>query len=476
MMSTNRSSSNVEESPAEMRGHSSSTTASRDPVKWSFSRWLRRFCRANPLFWSPWIESVGQRIFEICPHWLKNHVATVYHWNTVTAFRRIRLASASPSNMSKWIAQFWHLYPRVYNATLQIRQSLQSTPTDVAKEAFDRAQAGQSDVGVYRTPRYDVYVPQCKTSREPLCQGILLFPGAGVDHTAYSRVAMELAAGAESACRYVVVVPSGRQSLNLVLVENGWNVRRIQQVCLQVQRNEFLDYAREPQDKRNRQNQTRITVQKWFLMGHSLGAFIACRLCLELGTLQQQEQDLREVQQRRDAARLEQHGSISPFGGRRCLACFQWSSRPTDEMLAVNIATDRIVMWGVAPFVDFVPLLPLPALSLPRILMLQAANDQLRQWMIQSNPDVLNEFYSRLNQVASDVKEEFLPLETSSHDGFADYTLANTAPPVEGKRAPTTADCVSAEDGLEQMKTTAHLNELQQRGAVDRTIRFLFPC
>jgi pimeloyl-ACP methyl ester carboxylesterase len=250
---------------------------------------------------------------------------------------------------------------------------------------------------VYRTRRYDVYLPppapagtSASTSTSNHSHAILFLPGAGVEHVAYSAPATLL-----SNAGYTVVVVSA-EPLLMGLPELGTTVSAMRRIQQAVERRHY--HSAFPSKRAARKN-TGITPRlkmTWALLGHSMGSFTACQLAEE----------------------------------------FCKSNMGDTE------ANSKVVMWGSAPFIDYLP--DLSGQQRLPILVVQGSRDVIIQAF--GTEELTKLFWQRLPEDSAE-----LVLAGGTHSGFANYLALRPQ---------------REEDGINN-------NEEQHRQAVQATVDFL---
>jgi alpha-beta hydrolase superfamily lysophospholipase len=226
---------------------------------------------------------------------------------------------------------------------------------------------------VYRTRRYDVYLPPpapARTTYTPVfttttttTNAILFLPGMGVEQVAYSVPATML-----SNAGYTVVVVSA-EPLLYGLPAVGTNVssmRRIQRGIEQRHYHSSFRFKRAAGKKSSKTSTpSRQPKMTWALLGHSLGAFTVCQLAEE----------------------------------------FCKSSDTTKANL-------KVVLWAVAPFIGFLP--DLSGHQRLPVLVVQGSRDDIIETF--ATEELTKQFWQRLPEDAAEVV-----VVGGTHSGFANY-------------------------------------------------------
>lgn len=306
-----------------------------------------------------------------------------------------------PYMLSPWtLGMIWRARSPVRQIWSSIRQtqSLRAT-THVA--AWQSLVEGVESGRVYRTRRYDVYLPppattphtgttSTSTSNHP--HAILFLPGLGVEHVAYSAPATLL-----SNAGYTVVVVSA-EPLLMGLPELGTTVsamRRIQQEIEQRHYRSSVPSKRAGHQKSSKSSTHPRLKMTWALLGHSMGSFTACQLAEE----------------------------------------FCKSNMGETE------ANSKVVMWGSAPFIDYLP--DLSGQQRLPILVVQGSRDAIIDAF--GTEELTKQFWQRLPKDTAE-----LMVAGGTHSGFANYMALWPH---------------NEEDGIP--------NEEQHRQAVQATVDFL---
>ena len=125
--------------------------------------------------------------------------------------------------------------------------------TSASKEALGMFQGRIDENRAFRYRRYDVFLPT-----QYLGKALVFFPGALIDHTAYSEIAASLSD------RGIVVVVVSVEPFRLAANHLGADPGRVNRIIKQVEK-QHLAYP-----------------AVWSLGGHSMGSFAAMRLVLDL--------------------------------------------------------------------------------------------------------------------------------------------------------------------------------------------------
>jgi hypothetical protein len=237
----------------------------------------------------------------------------------------------------------------------------------------------------YRTRRYDVYLPPQPPSaaasssssssnnnsdnhnnnNNPQQQrAILFFPGALVPHTAYAEVASRLSDDG------LVVVVVSAEPLRLAHYMLGADRASMGKVMKHVQKKLRLLLLSGCDDDDDDDDGNHV---EWTLMGHSMGSFAAMRLFDEF--------------QKNDKKKRREN---KPF-----------------------VISNRLVLWGVAPFVPFATDLTKHEQH-AKLLIVQGSNDYLRD-LLQADNDALEAlfpFQTNMEMIAG-----------GTHDGFGSYVF-----------------------------------------------------
>jgi fermentation-respiration switch protein FrsA (DUF1100 family) len=322
-----------------------------------------------------------------------------------------------PYLLSPWtLGMIWCARSPVQQIWSAVRQT-QSRRATTHVSAWQSLVEGVESGRVYRTRRYDVYLPpppsappsapttgtSAPTSNHPP-PAILFLPGLGVEHVAYSAPATLL-----SNAGYTVVVVSA-EPLLMGLPELGTTVSAIRRIQQAVERRHYhsdTDDRHVPPSKRaaaaaaaasrnksNSASSARLHMT-WALLGHSMGSFTACQLAEE----------------------------------------FCKSNVGDTE------SNSKVVMWGSAPFIDYLP--DLSGHQRLPVLVVQGSRDAIIQAF--STEELTKQFWQRLPEDSAE-----LVLDGGTHSGFANYVAL--FPP-------------KGEDGIN--------NEKQHRQAVQATVDFL---
>jgi predicted Rdx family selenoprotein len=307
-----------------------------------------------------------------------------------------------PYMMSPWtLGLIWRASPAIRNIWSGVEQVLSMQAiTQVAawQSLVDGVESGR----VYRTRRYDVYLPPpltntaaATTAASKPQHAILFLPGGGVQHVAYSSPATLL-----SNAGYLVVVVSA-EPLRMGLPELGTTVAAMRRIQQTVERRHAF-----PITTTTTAPTTTIPHQKmtWALLGHSMGSFTACQLAEEFCKSNMGDDD-------------------------------------DDTSTSTRTYSNKVVMWGSAPFVDYLP--DLSGHQRLPILVVQGSRDAIIEAF--STVELTKEFWQRLPE---DTAEQVVAGGT--HSGFADYVSLWTK---------------KEEGGIP--------NEEQHRQAVQATVDFL---
>jgi len=228
----------------------------------------------------------------------------------------------------------------------------------------------QVEVGrAYRTRKYDVYLPPSSagTATEPL-HAILLLPGSAVEHVAYSEPATLL-----SNAGYLVVVVAA-EPLRICFPELGTTAGAIRRIQRSIER-KHTSVSLSPTTRRAADD----CKMSWSMLGHSLGSFTACQLAEEF-------------------CKEETTAISSGKGG-------------------------KIVLWGVAPFLDYLP--DLSGHQILPVLVVQASNDGIVEAF--ATEELTKQFWERLPKDTAE-----LVIKGGTHSGFANYVSMWTKKEVSG--------------------------------------------
>jgi alpha-beta hydrolase superfamily lysophospholipase len=277
-------------------------------------------------------------------------------------------------------------------SAVRLTQSLRAATNAAAWQSLvEGVESGR----VYRTRRYDVYLPPpsahtgtpISTSNHP--HAILFLPGLGVEHVAYSAPATLL-----SNAGYTVVVVSA-EPLLMGLPEMGTTVSAMRRIQQAVERRHYhSDFSSKMAARKKSSTPARLKMT-WALLGHSMGSFTACQLAQE----------------------------------------FCKSNMGDTE------ANSKVVMWGSAPFIDYLP--DLSGHQRLPILVVQGSRDAIIRAF--GTEELTKQFWQRLPEDTAE-----LVLDGGTHSGFANYVALF---PLTG------------EDGIN--------NDEQHRQAVQATVDFL---
>lgn len=197
---------------------------------------------------------------------------------------------------------------------------------------------------------YDLYLPprNNNNNNNSSTKAILFLPGAGVEHRAYANPARLL-----SELGYVVALASAEPLLHMS-APLGFDAAYFRRTCMGPVEEEsrYDDYD------------SRINIDQWFLVGHSMGGFCATQIARDLGL-------------------------------------------------------DGLVMWAAAPFVS--SLEDLSQSQSIRVAVIQGSNDVMMEWVRKTfqtpGVDLAKAFWAKLPPTA---REWVIPQGT--HAGFAAYS------------------------------------------------------
>jgi hypothetical protein len=307
-----------------------------------------------------------------------------------------------------WISSPWSLacYQRILSQLMSVWPTLYSCGTRravVLSSAITTLEQRVQNRRAYRTPRYDVYLPdqsllllQSLTTLNQTTipsnqriikqQALLFFPGALVPHLAYSEVAARL-----SDAGLVVVVVS-MEPLRLAYHRLGTDRQSMQRIMRQVTNHIWQFGSSSSSSSSSKVDDTMMespTTVEWTLMGHSMGSFAAMKLFDEIHSL--------------DSCSLD------------------------DEMMTVS---KKLVVWGMAAFIGFAT--NLSTYHNAEMLVVQGSNDH----------------YRKLLQAKNEELETHFPIQTTmniisggTHDGFGSYAY----PATDGNNSTTASDKIDQE-------------------------------